>query len=149
MYYWGHIPQYFSLVLGTLCSELWYREDTCLLAHIPWDRLWNDWLNLPDHHSEEGVAVQRCYHNEQLCLPSTALSSDCIDKPWICRYYSSFSTGWKTSCQSIFKLPCAAAWDTQSITVGSGLEFPGCVCCCQWGGDSTDQIPGNEISREK
>lgn len=49
-------------------SELWYREDTCLLAHIPWDRLWNDWLNLTDHHREEGVAVQRCYHNEQLCL---------------------------------------------------------------------------------
>lgn len=30
----------------------------------------------------------------------------------------------------------------------SGLEFPGFVCHWQWGGDSTDQIPGNEISRE-
>lgn len=38
------------------------------MAHIPWDGLWNDCLSLPDHPREEGVAVQRCYHNEQLCL---------------------------------------------------------------------------------
>lgn len=43
MYYWGHTPQYFSLVLGALCSELWYREDTWLLAHMPWE-----WLAEPD-----------------------------------------------------------------------------------------------------
>lgn len=61
-------------------------------------------LNLPDHHREEGVAVQRCYHNEQLCLHYQVT----IDKLWICRY-SSFSTGWKTSCRSIFKLTCTAA----------------------------------------
>lgn len=44
---------YFSVALGTACSELSHREDARLLARVPRDGLWNDQLNLTDRNWEE------------------------------------------------------------------------------------------------
>lgn len=118
-------------------SELWYREGSWPIS-LGMDFGMIGWICLITIR-EEHFAVQRCYHIEQLCLHyqvTVLISCGSAGAP------VSAQAG-TLPCRSIFKLTCAASWDSHSVTVGSGLEFPGSE------GNNTDQIPRNEISRGK